>query len=300
MPQGPIPVVAVNSSAVGKSWFVNESVGHDTNNGSAAAPFATLDKALAAARSNSGDVVYLIGTVHRTATLNWNKDGVSLVGISAPSDNSRARISITGSTVFTPLVNVTGVGCAFVNIGTFHGFNNASAQICWAEAGGRNFYSGCQFLGMGDATAAAQAGGRSLTIAGSGENLFVGCTIGLDTITRSAANASLELLAGTPRNIMRKCIFQMLSSSAAALHITVGAAGMDRFLYLDDCALFNAIESTAIALTAAIAANAGAGGAITLRNPVSLGATALATTGPVYIVGSTPAATTSGIAIKAT
>ena len=50
----------------------------------------------------------------------------------------------------------------------------------------------------------------------------------------------------------------------------------------------------------AVTANAAAGGAIMLQNPMSLGATALATTGPVYVVGSTPVATTSGIAIKAT
>lgn len=301
MPQGALPVRVVNSSAVGKSFFVNETTGHDTNNGSATAPFATLDAALAAATASENDVVYLIGTSHRTSTLTWNKAGVSLVGLSAPSDNDRARISITGSTVFTPLVNVTAQGCSFVNLATFHGFNDASTQICWAEAGGRNFYSNVQFLGGGNATAAAQAGMRSLTIDGSGENLFVGCTIGLDTVTRdTAANASLEFLSGSARNTFRQCIFQMLSNIAGNMHVTVGAAGMDRYALFDDCAFINAVESTGVAISAAIIANAAAGGAILLNNCLSLGATAIATTGPVYIDGGALGATTRGIAIKAT
>src|SRR6185312_2873556 len=108
-------------------------------------------------------------------------------------------------------VNVTAQGCSFINIATFHGFANASAQICWAEAGGRNYYSNVQFFGMGDATAAAQAGSRSLTVAGNGENIFVDCTIGLDTVLRATnANASLEFLSGTPRNKFFDCVFQAL------------------------------------------------------------------------------------------
>jgi hypothetical protein len=286
--------------AIGNQWFVNETTGGDSNSGSSAAPFKTLDAALAAATANNGDVVFLQGTAHRTAPLNWNKNDVSLVGINAPSNNGRARISVTGSSVFTPLVNVTANGCAFINFATFHGFNDASAQICWAEAGGRNYYNRVQLLGGGDATAAAQAGMRSLTIS-SGENLFEDCTLGLDTITRAtAANATLEFLSGAPRNVLRRCLFQALVSDASDVHVTVGADGIDRYAYFDECAFMNAIESTAVAMNAAITANASAGGAILLRNPISLGATAIATTGPVYIVGTVPTAATSGIAIKAT
>lgn len=288
----------------GNYFFVEENsnvgIGVSAGLGTAQSPFNTLTQALSAVTAGNNDVVFLIGTMHTSATIAWSKNNTHLVGLCAPSDNDRARISQTGATVFTPLVNVTASGCMFLDVATFHGFNNASAQICWAEAGGRNYYQTCQFLGMGDATAAAQTGGRSLTVAGSGENLFVNCTIGLDTVARSVANASLEFLSGTPRNHFVAPIFQMLASANSPLHITVGASGLDRYAFFDAPAFINAIESTGTTINAAITANASAGGAVLLREPISIGATAIATTGPVYGTGNVPTATTSGIAIKLT
>lgn len=284
----------------GNYWFVNESTGSDGNSGTASAPFATLTQALAKCTAGNNDVVFLTGTVHVSATVAWSKNNTHLIGLSAPCDNDRSRISQTGTTLFTPLVNVTASGCIFANIATFHGFNNASAQICWAEAGGRNFYQSCQFFGMGDATAAAQAGGRSLTVAGSGENKFYDCTIGLDTITRSTSNASLEFLSGTPRNAFRNCIFQMLTSSASALHVTIGADGIDRYALFADCTLLNAVDSTSTTISAAVVANAAAGGSVIFQNAFSVGATAIATTGPVWGTGNIPTAATSGIAVHLT
>jgi hypothetical protein len=285
----------------GNYYFVNETTGSDGNTGAADNPFKTLTQALAKATAGNNDVIFLTGTVHTTATTNWSKNNVHLIGLSAPSDNDRARISQTGTTLFTPLVNVTAQGCIFANIGTFHGFASANTQICWAEAGGRNYYQSVQFLGMGNATAAAQAGSRSLTVAGAGENLFVDCTVGLDTITRATnANASLEFLAGTPRNTFRNCLFQMLTSLATDVHVTVGADGLDRYALFDNCSFINAVESTSTTINAAITANAAAGGAILVQNGLSLGATAIATTGPVYGVGAVPTAATSNIAIKLT
>lgn len=285
----------------GNYWFVNEATGSDGNTGAGDNPFATLAHALLKCVAGNNDVVLLTGTNHISATLNWNKNNTHLIGLSAPSDNDRSRISQTGSAVFTPLVNVTAQGCIFLNLGTFHGFADASTQICWQEAGGRNYYGNVQFLGGGNATAAAQAGMRSLTVAGGGENLFENCTIGLDTVVRATnANASLEFLSGTPRNTFRDCTFQADVSVAGDVHVTVGAGGIDRYVLFDRCAFINAVESGSTTMSAAITANAGAGGAVLLREPISLGATAIATTGPVYLTGNVPVATTSGIAIKAT
>lgn len=296
---GGSPYIA--GSSPGNNWYVDEASGLDSNDGSILSPFATLFAAQTAAVANNGDTVYYLGTVHVEQTLNWAKNGVSLIGLTAPSDNDRARISAAGSTVFTPLVNVTGQGCVFKNTATFHGFNSATTQICWAEAGGRNYYSNVQFLGMGNVTAAAQAGSRSLTVAGAGECQFDDCTIGLDTVLRATGtNASLEFLAGTPRNVFNRALFQMLTSNAADVHITVGAAGMDRFAVFNNPVFMNAVESTSTTINAVITANAASGGAIILNAPLSLGATALATTGPVYVVGSSPVAATAGIAVKAT
>lgn len=286
----------------GNTYWVNESTGSDGNTGGPSDPLATLTQAHSLCTSGNNDVVLLTGTVHTTATTVWSKSKTHLIGL-APDlrSQARARISQTGSTVFTPLVSVTGSECIFRNIGSFHGFANASTQICWADTGGRNEYTRCLFGGMGNATAAAQAGSRSLTISGgTGENTFTDCQIGIDTVTRSAANASLEFLAATPRNAFSRCIFPCLTSSASALWVTVGSGGMDRFALFTDCTFINDVETASTTLTAGIIANASAGGAILLQNPMALGATAIATTGPVYIIGNVPVATTSGIAIKAT
>jgi hypothetical protein len=142
-----------------------------------------------------------------------------------------------------------------------------------------------------------------LTVGGSGgggENTFTNCVIGLDTITRSAANASLEFLNQTPRNVFRNCIFPILTSSASALWVLAGATSMDRFQLFDNCAFINAISSTSTTMTAGMTISASAGGMILLQTPISVGATAIATTGPVYGTGPVPTGATTGIAVAIT
>lgn len=284
----------------GNYFWVDETNGSDGNTGGPQDPLKTLTQALSKCTSGNNDVVFLVGTVHVTATVAWSKNSTHLIGLTAASNNNRARISQTGSTVFSPLVNVTGQGCIFKNIGTFHGFADASTQICWAEAGGRNYYENVQFLGMGDATAAAQAGSRSITIGGSGENLFVGCTFGLDTVVRATnANATMEIISGSPRNIVRNSVFQADCSDASDTHVTIAAGGMDRYLLLDGCMF----QNFGTALNAAIT-NAGgspAGNVIVSPTCISVGATAIATTGNIYVGQiSASGATTTNIGILAT
>lgn len=283
----------------GSSFFVNEASGSDGNDGTVTKPFASLDAALAAATANSGDSVYLMGTSHRTSTLNWNKNGVNLIGLLSPSNNSRARISASGTTFFTPLVNVTGQGCRIENIATFYGFVDALASVCWAEAGGRNFYDGVEFFGGGNATGAAQAGMRSITIAGNGENEFDNCTFGLNTIDRNAANATLEFLAGNQRNIFRDAVFQMRATNAGAVHIKALTGALDREQVFTNPVLLNSIDSGATPITACCSVAADAGGAVVMLNPLALGAGKISAAGPVYVTGPVPNGGTSGLAVAA-
>ena len=69
--------------------------------------------------------------------------------------------------------NVTASGCIFRNITAISGIAQAAAQVCWAEAGGKNTYINCSFNQVASATAAAHAGNRALTIASVG-NSFLG------------------------------------------------------------------------------------------------------------------------------
>lgn len=288
----------------GNYFWVDETNGSDGNTGGPSDALKTIGAAYAQCVDGNSDVVLLTGTAHVSATLTWAKSKTHLIGLS-PNLNSqaRSRISQTGSTVFSPLVNVTGTECKFVNIGSFHGFGDASAQVCWQD-GGRNEYTNCLFGGMGNATAAAQAGGRSLKVTGTtGESTFIGCQIGLDTITRSAANASLEFAGGTPRNVFRKCIFPLLGSAATPFFvIATGAAAMDRWQLFEDCSFINCLKSTSTQLTAAFSmTNASPGGLILVQRSSLVGATkwgdtnALANT---YVDGAPPTAATSGIAVN--
>lgn len=287
----------------GNVFWVNASLGNDGNTGGPQDPFATLDAAHSACVANNNDVVFLTGTVSITATLTWSKNRTHLIGLTdSLMSQARARISGGGSTVFSPLVNVTANECKFINIGSFHGYANASAQICWQDAG-RNEYRGCLFGGMGNATAAAQAGGRSLVCrTNTGESTFVDCQIGLDTITRSAANASLEFTDGSPRNVFLNCNFPSLGSAATPVFVkTSASAAMDRWALFKDCTFINCIQSTSTQMTVAFSMAASTGGLMLLQRCTVVGATKWGDAGALaqmYVDGGAPTAATSGIAVN--
>lgn len=289
---------------MGNYFWVDQTNGSDGNTGGPQDPFKTLSRALAACTADNNDVVFFTGTIHLTSTLVWSKAKTHLIGLGVGTvGSSRSRISQTGSSVFTPLVSVTASGCMFVNVATFHGFDDASAQICWTDSGGRNYYKRCDFLGMGHATAAAQAGGRSLLVTGTtGENTFEECQIGLDTITRSAANASLELAGGTPRNVFLRCIFPAITSSAGAFFVlTAGAAAMDRFQWFQDCLFVNAVNSTSTTMTDAFSLAASSGGMAVLQRCTTVGCTGLGTAASLsqmWVDGGAPTAATTALAVN--
>lgn len=291
----------------GNYFYVNETTGSDGNTGGAQDPLATLTRALALCTSGNNDVVFVTGTIHVSATVAWNKNNTHLIGLAGPiQTNPRARISQTGTTVFTPLVNVTGRGCIFTNMGAFHGFVDAVTQICWADSGGNNYYSSCSFLGMANATgAAAQTGSRSLTVGGggSGENTFENCQIGLDTVARSAANYSLEFLSGSPRNTFRNCIFPCFATATSPAFINAGAASIDRFQAFDNCYFINEIKSGGSStLAQAFNVSSSSGGVIFMNNCGVYGVTAQETSASGDIIGNnaTPSATGSGKSIATT
>jgi hypothetical protein len=130
---------------------------------------------------------------------------------------------------------------------------------------------------MGDTTSAADTGSRSLKIgsAGSGENHFEECTFGLDTVTRGAANATLELAGATPRNSFRRCLFVMDASANSPFHVIgTGADCLDRVNIFDNCIFMNSIKSGATTITAAMSlTNAAPGGLLVLHNCYTVGAT---------------------------
>ena len=173
---------------------------------------------------------------------------------------------------------VSGNGCYFANLSIFHGFSTGDvSQIALTVTGSRNTFANVNVFGMADAASAADAASRSVKVgsAGSGENLFVGCVLGGDTVTRGAANATLELAGATPRNSFVECLFQMDASANSPFHVLgTGADCLDRWNEFNKCLFVNDIKSGGTGLTAAMSlTNAAPGGLLLIKNSMTVGAT---------------------------
>lgn len=286
----------------GAYYWVNETSGSDGFPGTADQPFATLSQALSQCVSGSNSVIFFSGTIHLTSKLTWNKNQVHLVGLDAPLERGkRARISVSGSTAFTPMVDVTANGCWFVNFGTFYGFNSASNNaICWQDTGGRNCYDNVEFMGFGDNT--ASTGTANITAArafkfnnNTGESTWRNCVFGVDTTDRGATNYTLEIAGGAPRLYFFNCDFEarLASGGTAGSHVLIGASGIDRYCKFVQCRFGNFSTN---AMAQAFNVNAAPGGNIWLDQCTfnSQGITAIQTTPVAALQMNMVAATTTG------
>ncbi len=290
------------------------ATGAQTQDGSQANPYNSLAAAYQKGRSGWNDVIVLVGngaasgTARVDAAFTWAKDALHLVGICSPTFYSqRARIAPTsGTTAFTPFFTVSGNGCLFQNIQWFMGFTTGTtSQIGMLVTGSRNVFLGCAIDGMADNESAQSAGSRTLKIgsSGSGENVFEYCSIGIDTITRTQANASVELAGATPRNVFRNCLFPFMTSAAGVLGILgTGNGCVDRHTVFDNCSFVNAIKSTSTAMTVLGSfTTASPGGLLLYKQCILLGITDYGDTNALansYIDGFTGGAATSGIAVN--
>ena len=307
---GGMPVSSGTLPFTGKTFWVDPVNGSDGNNGlTPVRAFQTLYAAHSAATAGNNDVVYLIGngassgsarlslanaqvwdSTATAGTLVWSKNATHLIGVCSPTGVAqRARMAPpTGTYTVTTFgsanfVTVSASGCYFSNFSVFNGFSTGgAAQIAWTNTGSRNAYYNVDFGGMGDTGSAQDAGSRSLKVglAGSGENTFVRCTIGLDTITRTVANASLELAGGTPRNRFIECMFPVLTSSATTLGIIgTGNNCVDRWNSFERCVFVNNIKSGSTGMTALVSfTTAAPGGLLVFKDCDTIGVTKIGDT----------------------
>lgn len=289
----------------GDIYFVDQQRGSDGNTGlEPDKALLTLSAAHAKMTANQNDTAIVLGSastiaVRESATLAWSKNLCHIVGAMAHNRFAH-RVSIRAASGynFTPLVSVTGAGCVFANFHAYHGYDSDVAQICWDDSGLRNAYHNVHLGGMGHATAAANAGGRSLKLSGGGERAFYNCVFGLDTVDRSTtANAELEI-AGAVREYFENCIFTTYGSGAHPM-VIVTAAGLDRYALFDRCKFINPIQSATTALTECFSCTAGTSpnGAVLLHDPFSYGCgpwEADTETGRVIVLGHVTPASTDG------
>lgn len=275
---GPYPMI-------GNVWYVDAVNGSDTaNNGLAPnSAFATLYAAHNAATSNNYDVIVVApGGVSTGSGTNesvygawtFSKNLITVIGSSAPTSISpRSRIlwNTAGQSTSSALLTISGSGNSFINVlfGTF-----VDNNILVTVTGDRNFAQSVHFAGIGDATAGDDTAARSLVLSGAGECRFVDCTIGLDTVTRSVANANLELTGSCERNRFENCLFPMFADNAGAFFVIATTGNCyERFVIFDSCIFLNAVDGSSTTITAGIS-NAGTGnGTMLLKDCWMRGAT---------------------------
>ena len=306
----------------GNVYYVDPVNGLDINNGSQAftapggnGPVQTLAAGYALLVSGHNDVLVLIGngtstgTARISATFTWSKNAAHLIGICSPSAISqRARIApptAAATAAFANFFVVSGNGCLFQNVSWFHGFTTGiAASICLLVSGTRNAFINCDIEGMGDAASATSAASRNLVISAD-ENFFLHCNIGLDTVSRTGANASVEFKSGTARNIFENCTFPFWSGDGNTLGIIgTGASCMDRFQLFRNCVFINSIKSGGTQMTAlASLTNAAPGGLLAYQNSLLVGITKLGDTiglANSYVYGPTNTTTANAVAANPT
>ena len=249
---GGLPVMAgLPFSKYAKYYFVDTTNGSDGNDGlSPSSPLATIIAAEDKCVANRHDTIFLIAGpsgLNMSAALTWDKNYTHLIGICAPTMVAqRARIfqlsTLTGA---SPLFNITATGCIFKNFYCFQGVDDAASLINWQVSGGRNYFENVHFAGGGHATMAIN-GCNSLRLVGSsGENTFIRCTLGVDTIAAATGVACLSLSGGTPRVIFRECNFTLYAGNANAIFVEWEAlSGMDRYMIFDRCLFLNTGATT--------------------------------------------------------
>lgn len=294
----------------GRAIFVRPSTGSDGNTGkSPNKAVQTLAKALSLATANKGDVVYMIAesntaastTDYQSVALDWNKDGVHLIGIGGGAMiGQRSRIAQL-STVKTieDLFTVSANNCLIQNIEVFQGVASATATSprAMVVSGQRNRIVNCQISGNGDtALSMDTAGARSLAVTGA-ENIFSHCYIGLDTSLRATALAEVTV-GNIARTIFEDCVFNTYTSLTTFKIVTYSAP--DRFVLFKNC-LLNAVNNitSAVQPTGALAAATSVNGQIIMQNSVVSGCVNVSTANDakIFISGPAGGAVDSGLAV---
>jgi len=173
----------------------------------------------------------------------------------AVTANATPGVSVI-STHCRPLVNVTGRGNQFINVGFVQNGTVATDDGAVKVSADDNYFENCFINGATNATAAAETTAYDLTLNAS-ECRFKGCYFGSNSTIRAAANAHIVLGVSTTQigqNFFEDC--QVISYSATAGHMAImitNAATLGGWVQFKNCSFVNWDSGAATALTAAIA-----------------------------------------------
>ena len=262
---------------VGVIRYVDPGAGSNSNNGRRQSQaYATVAAAQSAMTADQDDVIIIAATsstgrTTETVAVTWNKRRTHLLG-NGPARlvNSRNGVNVYVSNTASAFV-VSATNCSFSNV-TIAAF--ADADVMVEITAGNNTFNNVHFQGIANATPAGETGARSVLITGAGENEFNNCTIGLDTVTRTVANASLEITGSAARNIFRSCLFPIYTSSADAVFVKSDTGNAhERFLIFEDCIFNNADTGSSTTMTIAMDLSSTGNGTVFLKDSYVKGCT---------------------------
>lgn len=263
----------------GKQFFVKPRTGSNGNDGlSPRTALKTLAGALAKCTANQNDTVYLFAegnasadtTDYQSATLDWNKDLVHLIGVPpGPAISNRARVAwistyVTASNLFTVSAN----GCVIANVSFYAGVADTHPTGCVNVTGSRNRFVRCHLAGIGHANNDI-ANAYSLKIDAGQENEFDECVIGLFTVARGAAANSEILFDGAAKeNLFRNCriVSQVSHATNHVLGKVADATGIDAFNYFEGCSFLYQSANYAVGATGVFSLPALTQGYILVKN----------------------------------
>ena len=230
----------------GKIFFVDAENGSDSRTGATPTQaMQTVAAAFAKCTEDRNDAVVMLGTSTTftiTDTLAWNKRHTHLIGLAAPTPNSRARITVSGTDSATAGLVVSVDGCIFANFRIYQGTSLAGCGAI-EVSGNRNYFHNVDIQGQVGALAKASATAYSLKLNGAEECRFEKCTIGIDTVKRT--DGQILLLDGScARNEFLDCFFRSYCETAAKPMVKVNdTTALDRSLLFKNCIFYNFYEN---------------------------------------------------------
>jgi len=263
---------------VGNIYYVDPTNGSDSANDGTTQDNAkiTVGAAEDLTTGANHDVVLIApgggtGRTAETSAIVWDKRFTHLIGNAAPTMvNPRAGMSF-GTAVVSPCITFSNNGCIIKNI-TMGVFNDINVLV--ALTGNINYFEGVHFAGIGHATAGDDTAARCIEMTAGEENLFVNCTIGLDTINRSAANALLEQTGSCPRNEYVNCNFNSFGDASTPTWLLLNTGNCyERFLNFKGCFFNNPDGSSSTTLTVGATVSTSGNGDINMLNCNWRGAT---------------------------
>lgn len=244
----------------GKAIFVKPSTGSDGNRGDTPKrAVKTLAKALSLATADKNDTVFMFSednsasgtTDYQSELLDWNKDGVHLIGVNSGSAmGQRSRVAMISTfTDATGLFKLSASNCMIANIHFFAGVADTNPTGCVEITGSRNLIQNCHIYGIGN-NSMDIAGASSLKINGAEECTIKDCVIGGNTVLAGSAANSEILFDGSSKNI----IFQNCVITRKIEHTTnhplvkvADATGIDDFVLFDNCKFISLSVNYAVA-----------------------------------------------------